>query len=229
MCLLGEPTEQKIVLGHFGAMWVRLSTSGPFVHTAFFDGRMEENSIVRMHDVVDAVRDWIPGWEERTQYRGHKGIVGIGAIKGGFAWRASRTPNRTDLFLDVRIPPTMPMAEARADLMDFVRELRERFPAHGIEAEIYVSAPGSEIDEGHPLVAAIDDGHEQVFGAKPERDTVRWFSDASTLTRYGIESVNYGTSSGLPSATDGENLDIEGLVKTARVYALVAARICEVA
>ena len=109
------------------------------------------------------------------------------------------------------------------------RSLRERFPKHGIEAEVYVTAPGSEIAEDHPLVGAIDEAHEQVFGQKPERDTVRWFSDASALTRYGIESVNYGTSSGLPDAELGENLDIDGLVKTADVYARVAQRICEVA
>jgi acetylornithine deacetylase/succinyl-diaminopimelate desuccinylase-like protein len=227
MCLLGEPTEQKVVLGHYGALWLRLSTTGPFIHTAFFDGRMEENSIVRMQDVLRAVREWIPRWEEHTAYGGHRGIVGIGAINGGFAWRASRTPHRTDLFLDVRVPPTLPMADARAELRGFIRELRERFPDHGIGWEIYVSAPGSEIAESHPLVAAIDEGHEVVFGARPERDVVRWFSDASALTRYGIESVNYGTSSGLPDSALGENLDIEGLVRTAQVYALVAARVCE--
>src|SRR5207245_3912735 len=106
---------------------------------------------------------------------------------------------------------------------------RRRLPDHGIESEIYVTAPGSEISEDHPLVAAIDEAHEQVLGEKPERDTVRWFSDASALTRYGIESVNYGTSSGLPDPVLGENLDIEGLAQIADVYARVAQRICEVA
>ena len=48
MCILGEPTEQKLVLAHFGTLWLRLSTSGPFIHTAFSSGRLEENSIVRM-------------------------------------------------------------------------------------------------------------------------------------------------------------------------------------
>jgi acetylornithine deacetylase/succinyl-diaminopimelate desuccinylase-like protein len=225
-CILGEPTEGKVVLGHYGALWLRISTRGPFVHTAFFDGRLEENSIVRMQGVLDAVREWIPRWEERTEYAGHRGIVGIGAINGGFAWRVSRTPHRTDLFLDVRVPPTMPMVQARAEVLAFVRSLRERFPEHGIEHEIYVTAPGSEIAEDHPLVAAIDEGHEQVFGGSPERDTVRWFSDASVLSRYGIESVNYGTSTGLPSTTLGENLEIAGLVKIAQVYALAALKVC---
>src|SRR5262249_2215456 len=116
-----------------------------------------------------------------------------------------------------------------AELGGFVRGLRERFPEHGIEAEIYVTAPGSEIAEDHLLVAAIDEAHEEVFGQKPGRDTVRWFSDASTLTRYGIESVNYGTSSGLPDPELGENLDIDGLVRIANVYARVAQKVCGLA
>jgi acetylornithine deacetylase/succinyl-diaminopimelate desuccinylase-like protein len=228
MCILGEPTEQKIVLGHYGTIWLRLSTQGPFVHTAFSQGRMAENSIVRMREVLEAVLEWIPSWEERTAYGGKRGVVNVGAITGGFSWRVSRTPHRTDLFLDVRVPPTLPMPEARSALLDFVRELRGRLPEHDIEAEIYVTAPGAEIAEDHPLVVAIDESHETVFGQRPERDTVRWFSDASVLTRYGIQSVNYGTSSGLPDPEFGENLDIEGLVKTAQVYALTAARICGV-
>ena len=41
MCILGEPTESKVVLGHFGSLWLRISTKGPFVHTAFSEGKRE--------------------------------------------------------------------------------------------------------------------------------------------------------------------------------------------
>jgi acetylornithine deacetylase len=228
MCVLGEPTEQRIVLGHYGSIWLRLSTRGPFMHTAFSGGRSEENSILRMRHVLDAVLEWIPDWQARTSYGGKPGVVNVGSVRGGFPWRVSRTPGRTDLFLDVRVPPTMPMAEARAALAEWVGTLQGRFPDYGLDWEIYVSAPGAEIDEGHELVRAIDASHAEVYGSAPDRDTVRWFSDASVLTRYGIATVNYGTSSGLPGA-EGENLEIRGLVDTARVYALAAQRICGVA
>src|SRR5712691_783631 len=227
MCVLGEPTEQRIVLGHYGSIWLRLSTRGPFMHTAFSGGRSEENSIARMGDVLRAVLDWIPDWQARTSYGGKPGVVNVGSIRGGFPWRVSRTPGRTDLFLDVRVPPTMPMAEARTALGDWVRGLQARFPDYGLDWEIYVSAPGAEIPEDHELVRAIDESHTEVYGSAPERDTVRWFSDASVLTRYGIATVNYGTSSGLPGA-EGENLEIKGLVDTAQVYALTAQRVCGV-
>jgi acetylornithine deacetylase/succinyl-diaminopimelate desuccinylase-like protein len=184
-----------------------------------------------MREVLDAVLEWIPTWEEDPEnaYRGVKAVVNVGAISGGFGWRVSRTPHRTDLFLDIRVPPTKPMPVARAQVLELVRTLRERFPEHGIDGEIYVSAPGAEIEEDHALVAAIDSSHEEVFGVPAERDVTRWFSDASVLTRYGIATVNYGTSTGLMDTVKGENLDIDGLAKTAEVYARAAMKVCGVA
>ena len=228
MCLLGEPTEGKVVLGHFGALWLRIRVQGNFIHTAFSEGKRDQNSILRMREVLDAVLEWIPTWESDPEnaYRGAPAIVNVGAIQGGFGWRVSRTPHRTDLFLDVRVPPTKSMATARSQVLDMVRGIAGRFPDYGVEAEVYVTAPGAEIDEAHPLIEAIGTAHEQVFGAAPEQDVTRWFSDASALTRAGIPTVNYGTSTGLLDTTDGENLDIEGLVKTAHVYALAAMKVC---
>jgi acetylornithine deacetylase/succinyl-diaminopimelate desuccinylase-like protein len=230
MCLLGEPTEGKVVLGHYGALWVRIRVHGDFIHTAFSEGRRDRNSIVRMHEVLAAVLEWIPTWEDDPSngYRGAKAIVNVGAVEGGFGWRVSRTPHHTDLFLDVRVPPTKPMATARREVLGMVRDLAARFPGHGIEGEVFVTAPGAEIEESHELVAAIDASHEEVFGERPARDVTRWFSDASALTRYGIPTVNYGTSTGLMDVVLGESLEIEGLVRTADVYARVATRVCGV-
>jgi acetylornithine deacetylase len=231
MCLLGEPTEGKVVLGHFGALWLRIRVHGDFIHTAFSEGRRDSNSILRAREVLGAVLEWIPAWENdpANAYREAKAIVNVGAIEGGFGWRASRTPHHTDLFLDVRVPPTKSMALARREVLEMVRGLAERFPDCGVEGEVYVTAPGAEIEEGHELVAAIDAAHEEVWGEAPGREVTRWFSDASALTRYGVPTVNYGTSTGLMDVELGENLEIDGLVKTAEVYARVAMQICGVA
>jgi acetylornithine deacetylase/succinyl-diaminopimelate desuccinylase-like protein len=231
MCVLGEPTEGKVVLGHYGALWLKVRVHGDFVHTAFSEGRRDRNAILRQHQVLAAVQEWIPTWEDdpANGYRGAKAIVNVGAIEGGFGWRVSRTPHHADVFLDVRVPPTKPMAVARREVLAMVRGLAERFPDFGVEGEVYVTAPGAEIDEGHELVGAIDAAHAEVFGEAPGRDVTRWFSDASALTRYGIPTVNYGTSTGLMDVELGENLEIDGLVRTAEVYAKVAMRVCEVA
>ena len=226
MCLLGEPTEGKVVLGHFGSLWARLGVGGDFVHTAFSEGRA--NSVLRMGELLDPIRSWCEAWaaDEQNAFQGVPAIASVGAIRGGFEWRLSRTPQRTSVFLDVRVPPTRSMADARRAVLDLARELAAEHPEWEIDAEVYVTAPGAEIDEGHELVAAVDEAHRDVYGETPARDVPRWFSDASALTAYGIPTLNYGTSTGLMEPGTGESLDVDGLVKTAEVYANVARTVC---
>jgi acetylornithine deacetylase/succinyl-diaminopimelate desuccinylase-like protein len=227
MCILGEPTDMHVVLEHFGSMWVRISCSGIYVHTAFCEGREEMNSIRRMYELMDAVMKWISVWEKKAAYGGRKAIVNLGGIRGGHAWRASRTPEKTDLFLDVRVPPTMPMSDARRDVQQMFFDMQKAHPDWGLEFETYVSVPGARISQEHEMIRAIDANHQRIAGKLPEREVVTWCSDASVLSRYGVETVNYGPSSG-PRDHEGEKVSIQTLVDITKIYALTAAELCGV-
>jgi acetylornithine deacetylase len=227
MCILGEPTDMHVVLEHFGSMWVRISCTGIYVHTAFCEGREEMNSIRRMYELMQPVMNWIESWEKKASYGGKKAIVNLGGIRGGHAWRASRTPEKTDLFLDVRVPPTIAMNEARREIQQLFLGLQKQHPDWGLEFETYVSVPGAKIREDHELIRTIDANHERILGARPEREVVTWCSDASVLTRYGVETVNYGPSSG-PRDKEGEKVSIKTLVDITKIYALTAAELCGV-
>ncbi|MGH9500497.1 MAG: M20 family metallopeptidase [Terriglobales bacterium] len=227
MCILGEPTDMRVVLEHFGSLWVRISCTGIYVHTAFCEGREEMNSIRRMHELMEAILIWVERWEKSAAYGGKKALVNLGGIRGGHAWRASRTPEKTDLFLDVRVPPIIPMNEARRNVQQMFLELEKKHPDWGLEFETYVSVPGARIGEEHEMIGAIDLSHEQIMGKRPEREVVTWCSDASVLSRYGIETVNYGPSSG-PRDKEGEKVQIKTLVDITKIYALVAAELCGV-
>jgi acetylornithine deacetylase len=227
MCILGEPTDMHVVLEHFGSMWVRISCTGIYVHTAFCEGREEMNSIRRMYELMDSVMKWISTWEQKAAYGGRKGLVNMGGIRGGHAWRASRTPEKTDLFLDVRVPPTMAMSDARRDIQEVFFAMQKAHPDWGLEFETYVSVPGARIDEDHEMIRAIDANHKRVTGKLPEREVVTWCSDASVLSRYGVETVNYGPSSG-PRGHEGEKVSIQTLVDITKIYALTAAELCGV-
>jgi acetylornithine deacetylase/succinyl-diaminopimelate desuccinylase-like protein len=228
MCILGEPTDMHVVLEHFGSMWVRISCTGIYVHTAFCEGREKMNSIRRMHSLLEPILKWIANWETKAAHGGKKAIVNLGGIRGGHAWRASRTPEKTDLFLDVRVPPTIPMNEARREIQKLFLELEKQHPDFGLEFETYVSVPGARIDESHEMIRAIDANHERIMGQLPEREVVTWCSDASVLSRYGVETVNYGPSSG-PRDKEGEKVKIQTLVDITKIYALTAAGLCGVA
>jgi acetylornithine deacetylase len=225
MCILGEPTDMQLVLGHYGTVWVRLSTHGHYVHTAFTGGKQDHSSIFRLKEILQPIYEWIAAWEKKAVYEGQSGVVNVGCLRGGHPWRVSRTPERADVFLDVRVPPTMPLQEVRVAIKQLVLDLRKKHPDYGIEYETFVSVPGAEISKDHPLVKTIEVCHQRVLGAAPRHAAVLWDSDASVMTRYGIETLNYGPSSG-PRDAEGEKVAIDILANTTKVYALAAAEIC---
>ena len=225
MCILGEPTDMQLVLGHYGTVWVRISTHGHYVHTAFTRRKQNQSSVFRMKEILAPIYEWIATWEKKAIYDGQPGVVNVGCIRGGHPWRVSRTPDRTDLFLDVRVPPTMPLKEVRISIKQLVLDLRKKHPDYGVESETFVSVPGAEISKDHQLVKTIESCHQRVLGTAPKHTTVLWDSDASVMTRFGIETLNYGPSSG-PRDAEGEKVAIETLVNTARVYALAVVEIC---
>ena len=227
MCILGEPTDMQIVLAHYGSVWVRIGVRGNYVHTAFAVGKQKESSIHRMHEVLDEIYKWIPTFESQATYEGKAGIVNVGCIRGGYPWRASRTPDRTDVFLDLRVPPNMPLATARRAAKQLYLDLQKKFPAYGLDFESYISVPGAQIDANHELVKTIDAMHTKIMGSAPKRNTVLWCSDASVMTRFGIETVNYGPSSG-PRDAEGEKVAVETFVNITKIYALAIAEICGV-
>ena len=111
MCILGEPTENKVVLAHFGSLWLRLSTSGPFIHTAFSEGRRDENSIVRMRPVLDAVLEWLPGMggaheprrrARRGERRRDRGRVRLARVTDSASHRPLPRPTRAAERVDGR-------------------------------------------------------------------------------------------------------------------------------
>ena len=222
MCILGEPTDMKLVLEHAGSLWVRFGLTGNYVHSAFAPGKEDQNAIRRINHVLEEVMRWIPQWREQARWAGHPGFVNVGCIQAGHPWRVSRTPERADLFLDVRVPPAMSMTEARRATKKLFLTMKKKYPEYGLEFETFVSVPGARIDENHEMVEAIRSNHHSVTGSVPERDTVLWCSDASVLSRFDCPTVNYGPSSG-PRDHEGEKVAIKTLVDITKVYALTAA------
>src|SRR6202165_1541346 len=161
MCILGEPTDMHVVLEHFGSMWVRISCTGIYVHTAFCEGREEMNSIRRMHELMETIMQWTASWEKKAAHGGKKAIVNLGGIRGGHPWGARRTPEKTDLFLDVRVPPTISLSEALRDIQAVFFDLERKHPDWGLEFETYVSVPGARIRVDAPLIAAMHANHER--------------------------------------------------------------------
>ena len=153
MCILGEPTEGKVVLGHFGSLWLRISTQGNFIHTAFSEGKRDQNSILRMREVLDAVLEWIPTWEDDPDER-------LPRREGDRQRRRDRGRLRLARLAHAAPHRPLPRRARAADEGDgasrggrcstWCAALARRFPDYGVEGEVYVTAPGRRDRRGPP-------------------------------------------------------------------------------
>jgi acetylornithine deacetylase/succinyl-diaminopimelate desuccinylase-like protein len=231
MCVIGEPTGMRLVRTHLGSVWAQIEVEGELVHTAF--ARDDANAIVRMTRVIEAIRAWIPDYQRRHTVDGLAPKVNIGAIEGGWPWRASRTPARCRLFLDVRTPPELDLRRVREELRDVLDAFAQR---EGFRArvDLYATHPGTSIPADAPVVQEVTAAHREIVGADPVVETANWYSDAATLNRYGVPAINYGPGGRLRtggvgwSQAEGEHQHVGDLVECTKVYVNLILRVCGV-
>ena len=227
MCILGEPSQLRLVRGNFGAVWIKLTIRGNLVHTAWSD--QIDNCIEKMGKLLSPIREWIDRYQKNFSYQGAIPQVNISAIQGGWPWRMSRTPTYCNLYLDIRSLPGQHPLEIKEEIRKIIVNTREKNPGLEVETEFLLTMPSTEIPEDAPVVSAVKMAHHTIFGQNPDEFFNVPQTDATHLNRYGIPTVVYGpagrTPPGTPHYVYGSQ-SVEDLINGARVYALTALDIC---
>jgi acetylornithine deacetylase/succinyl-diaminopimelate desuccinylase-like protein len=187
------------------------------------------NAIIRTAAVLEAFERWAYDYEQQNVYECDGGRVVpkaiIGAVRGGLPYKITKTPSVTHLYADVRIAPG-------ADPRAIERSLRAALEKTGVPVTIepYVFRAGYEAKGVEFLVEKIESAHERVIGGAPGRPidaiTSMW-RDSNVFNEVGIPTVVYGP--GASSGAGGLAMDIDEMVKAARVYAAIALEVCGVA
>jgi acetylornithine deacetylase/succinyl-diaminopimelate desuccinylase-like protein len=187
------------------------------------------NAIVRASAVIAAIEKWAERYEREHTYRCEGGTVipkvSVNAIRGGVPYKITKTPSICQLYVDARITPEQ-------DVRGVERELRSVLEETGIPTIVEPIAfrRGYEAHDVEPLVDHVEAAHDRVFGGRPGRPidaiTSMW-RDSNVFIEAGIPTVVYG-----PGASVGGGnfaMEIEDLVKAARVYTALAIEVCGVA
>jgi acetylornithine deacetylase len=232
-CILGEPTNMMVVPSHCGTTWLKITVPGVLIHTAWSEP--EKNAISNAGLVLEALHAWMPEYVERNAVGSFRPKVNIAAIEGGWPWRGARTPDDCSIYLDVRTPPDVLPIEAYREVRELVRGLVNAHPAlAGTTVDVYVSAPGTRLDEDHELIRTIVAAHTAQLGSPPEFGAEVWYSDAAHMNRYGIPTVNYGSAGRLRSGGggfsthQGEHVHIGDMLDITRVYVQCILALCGV-
>lgn len=229
--ICADRSGHSIVWAQNGVAQIRIRTFGN-PHAAWGVTREQEppydnNAVLRMMKVVQAVDDWAADFEKRCVYQSEIGPiipkVNIGAIEGGAPFRPNYFPGVCALYIDVRTPPEFRPPQVQ-------RELKEVLAKTGLpcEMEMYASLMGYEAKNVGPLIEAVKQAYKGVCGKEPPpANTFRasiW-TDTNVYNEMGIPALKFGLG-GKKYAIRSEQIDIEEIYVGAQVYALAAAEIC---
>ncbi|MFQ5693512.1 MAG: M20 family metallopeptidase [Nitrospinota bacterium] len=229
-CIIGEPTGFVVTPGNMGSVWIQFTTYGTMAHAAWADRAV--NAIDQMQKVIAAIRKWAPTYARRRAYQGVRPPVNIGAIEGGWRWRAVRVPVQCKLCVDVRLPPDVLPIEVFYELREVVRRLQARDADLEVDVEVYSSNPGTDVPADHPTVRALQKAHRAVFRRPPKVECSVYISDAVHLNRYGITTVNYGGGGRLRTGgcgfdpLEGEHQSVRDMARATEVYVRAAIDLC---
>jgi len=198
--IVGEPTSLRLATAHKGSMWLKLETRGKAAHGA--QPELGKNAVHAMASVVDWLEtDYARLLRKRTHALLGSATVSVGAISGGT--QANIVPDECSILVDRR---TLPGEEEPQVKRELARLLRKCGFSATIESHKNASCLPLETNPKLPLVSQL----LSVLGQKGPAG-VKFFCDASVLSRGGIPSVVFGPGDIAYAHTPNEWIPIKEL------------------
>lgn len=216
-CILTEPSEGLLVLGHKGFVWLDLETRGRAAHGSRWD--LGVSAVARMGRIISALERFDA---ETLRARTHP-LVGPASlhcalVHGGTGYSTYAPACR--LGVERRTLP----GETTEQVVD---EIRRVVRETGVEAEVRVALDRSPFtcEPDAPIAACVREAARAVTGRAPGDAGVAYWMDAAIFAEAGVPTVNYGPA-GAGAHAAVEWVDVDSVVTCARVLVEAARRFC---
>ena len=164
--IVGEPTGNRALIGHKGALWLNATARGVTAH-----GAMPEQGVNAIYAAADAlvkIRSFEVGPAHALM---GAPTLNVGTIQGGL--NINSVPDQTSFSIDIR---SVPGIEHRC--------VSERLKAHlgNIELAPLIDLPAVYSDPAHSWIARVTQLAHLHGEPCTHRRTVQYFTDAAVLT-----------------------------------------------
>jgi succinyl-diaminopimelate desuccinylase len=166
--LVAEPTANRLVPGHKGAHWIRLTAEGRAAHGSA--PHLGDNAVVRLARAASALHDH-DAWPDHPTF-GHM-TANVGMLRGGV--QPNVVPDFAELLLDVRTVPGVDGDDVRATVAELA--------GVGVRLEDYVVLPVVDTQLDDPFVRVVRDALVASGQDGEPQAPARYFTDASVLAR----------------------------------------------
>jgi succinyl-diaminopimelate desuccinylase len=164
--LVAEPTANRLVPGHKGAHWMRLTAQGRAAHGSAPE--LGDNAVVRLARAAVALHD-STAWPRHDVFGPVTANVGL--LSGGH--QPNVVPDSARLLLDVR---TVPGVDPEG-----LRRTVSRLAGEAVTVEDHVVLPVVDTDLDDPFVTLVREALATTGEDAEPRPPARFFTDASVL------------------------------------------------
>ncbi|MGZ4480625.1 MAG: M20 family metallopeptidase [Gaiellales bacterium] len=204
--LIGEPTRLDVGVGHKGALWVSLTTSGVPAHSS--QPEQGRNAILEMLDCItpygELERRLTGGVDDPVLGRP---TVSLNIVRGGVARNV--VPAECSVELDIRTVTGMHHKELIAGL--------ER-SSHGAAIEVIRDAPSVVASATDGFVERARQAVERALGQAPRLRSLPYVTDASVLGPLEAVTVFLGPGDERLAHTEDEYVEVQDVYRAVQCY-----------
>lgn len=215
-CVLTEPSEGRLILGHKGFVWFEITTCGRAAHGSRWD--LGISAIGKMGRIIAALEQFD---QQELRRRVHP-LVGPASqhcslVQGGTG--LSTYAEECRLHVERRTLPGETPEQVRQELEQVIERSGECAEVRSI-----LDRPPLTCDRDAKIARCLREAARAVTGRAPEEAGVAYWMDAALFAAAGIPTVNYGPrGAGAHEAVEWVDLDsvfacAQVLAETARHY-----------
>jgi len=225
--IIGEPSENRVAIGHKGLEWLEARFFGKAVH-----GSVREEGIdaiaAAAHFISLIETELIPGFERNPDPILGPSAINLGTVHGG--QQPSIVAAECRVQVDRRWVSTETIDQVFAGLQELLAKVRAARP--GLKTELVRMPEGMAtmlhgplvIDPGHPLVLAAQKALADA-GRDSSTTVFKAWTDGALISREsGIPTLIWGPGELKLAHSAEESVPVEDIFLAARLYGAAARR-----
>ncbi|MGE3064308.1 MAG: M20 family metallopeptidase [Hyphomicrobiaceae bacterium] len=212
--VVAEPTSNRPIAGHKGALWLKATTRGLTAH-----GSMPDKGVNAVYKAAAAIAK-LEDFDFNVARHAVMGAptLNVGWVHGGM--NVNSVPDRAEFGVDIRSIPGQRHAQIRDQIASVL--------GNEVIVEATVDVESVWTEPSDPWLSSVFDICAAVQGRRPEIETAPYFTDASALTPAlgGVPTVILGPGPAELAHQTDEWCEIAKIEEATEIYRRIIAAWC---
>lgn len=172
--IVGEPSNNEIVISHKGALWIEITTYGKTAHGS--SPHLGTNAVEHMNEIINQIQSEHFKLSYEYDELLKEPTFSINAIEGGSSMNV--IPDYCSLKLDIRTLPSQDHQEILGNVHEMVELSKEKYPDLNAEVKVVADLEPVKTNIDDPFVYLTLKASESVSGPREEPKGFTGITDA---------------------------------------------------